>query len=112
MQAREAISQPSLPARSPRAIGRRGIARTGVLVADGALGLLLAGLGIVLFADLTPCAPTGVDLRVASVAPLHTRGWIGVMVENSPSSEGYVRIRRVDPGMPAWRAGLLSGDLI
>src|SRR5262245_50512139 len=110
MQAREAISHPSLSLPP-----RRGIARTGILVAVGTLGLLFAGLGTILFADLEPATPgcvvvsesTGLDAPAA-----HARGWIGVMVEPSNSAEGYVRIRRVYPGMPAWRAGLLAGDVI
>ena len=105
MQARDAIRH--------RPSRRRGIARTGILLAVGALGLFFAGLGTALFADLAPPPPTSVMLPTScETPPTHARGWIGVMVEPSPSPEGYVRIRRVYPGMPAWHAGLLSGDLI
>jgi len=84
------------------------------MIAVGTLGLLFAGLGTALFADLEAPVPATCVMESTSepADAVHPRGWIGVMVENAPTPEGYVRIRRVYPGMPAWRAGLLSGDLI
>jgi C-terminal processing protease CtpA/Prc len=83
------------------------------MLAVGALGLLTAGFGTVLFADLDPPTQTSLAIRDASEDGVaRSRGWIGVMVEPPHAADGFVRIRRVYPGMPAWRAGLLSGDLI